>query len=329
MYRIRLLTQQDYDAVRSYLDKDPFYSIYLIHSLEAYGLDSEHARFWGAFRRGRLEGVLFTDVLLADYENSPRYGCLAGDNPEASARLGEFSLKTGIRFIKGKSACIQPAAEALSSRVADSRLTRWNFYRADPEQNPHRYDYPVRVATRDDMPLLLELYKDFEFGSHDLHEVEYEVQKAVDSSTCFFVELEGRAVSGSMIVAETDRAGMLNYSRTLPEFRGRSVHLSVRTACYEYLFRQGKVGLGVFSESNAAMHSIIGQYGSIIGKWSIVYFAAKPPLKRRILPLRLRRLGLNFKNKLSDWVHSERDSQELPESKWSNINEREEMTDDH
>ena len=189
MQRIRLLNHQDFDTVRAYLDKDSLYNTYLIHSLEAYGLDSKHARFWGAFRGDRLEGVLLTDVLLADYDSSPRYGCLVGDDPQTLARLGKFSLKTDTRLIRGKSTYIQPAAEALSSQVRDFRLTHCNFYRADPGQSPRRYDYPVRVATSDDVPLLVELYRDFEFGSHDLRQVTYEVQKAVDRVMCFFVEL--------------------------------------------------------------------------------------------------------------------------------------------
>jgi predicted GNAT family acetyltransferase len=163
---------------------------------------------------------------------------------------------------------------------------------------PFRYDYPVRVATRDDIPLLLELYKDFEFGPRDLREVEFEVQKAVDRSACFFIELEGRAVSAGMIVSETDRAGVISYSRTLPEFRGRGLYFSVRTACCEYLFKQGKVVLGVVKESNTAMIRIISKCGSMIGKRSIVYFARKPPLRRRV-----RRLGSRFKNKiLRQWL---------------------------
>jgi hypothetical protein len=302
MYRIRLLNHQDFDTVRAYLDKDPLYNTYLIHGLEAYGLDSKHARFWGAFRGDWLEGVMFTDVLLADYDNSPRCGCLAGDNPEVLAQLGKFSLKTDVRLIKGKSAYIEPAARALSSRVKDFHLTNWNFYRADPGQSPLRYDYPVRAATREDMPLLMELYRDFELGSRDLRQVEYEVQQAVDRSTCFFVELRGKAASASMVVAETDRTGMMNYARTLPEFRGRHLHLSVRTACYDYLLKQGKVALGVFSESNAAMNKIVSKYGSIVGKWSVVYFTRKPPLRQRVIPYRLRKLGVSVKNRLSDWV---------------------------
>jgi hypothetical protein len=303
--RVRSLTQEDHGIVRSYLDKDPLFNIHMIYGLQTYGFDSQHAEFWGAFGGDGLEGILFTDVLLADYDSSPRFGCLTGDNPQALARLGKLSLKTGTAFVKGKSAHIQLAAGELSPRVRNLRLTRWNFYRADPGQSPLRYGYPVQVAARDDIPALLELYKNSEFGRPDLRHVEFEVQKAVERSTCFFVELEGRVVSASMIAAETDRAGIMNYATTLPEYRGRGLHLCIRTACCEYLFGQGKVALGVFSESNDAMHSIVGKYGSIIGKWSIVYFTRKPPLRRRILPSRLRKVGSSFKNRILHLSESE------------------------
>ena len=46
---IRSLTQQDYDVVRSYLDRDPLNNIYLIYGLQSYGLQSERTMFDGAF----------------------------------------------------------------------------------------------------------------------------------------------------------------------------------------------------------------------------------------------------------------------------------------
>ena len=297
-YRIRLLTTQDCDAIQRYLDKDPLYNVYSIHGLQTLGLDSQRAKFWGAFQRDRLVGVLFTDVMFPG-KHSPRWGCLAGDDPKVLARLGRFSLKDRVKIIRGKSTSVQPAVDALASRVKRLYLTHWNFYKAArPVEVPVCNDYPVRVATREDIPALVELYKDFEYGSRDLRHIEFEIQNAVDRSTCFFIELEGRVVSASMIVAETDRAGMMNYARTLPEFRKRGLHLCIRVTCYKYLFGQGKIALGAFSDSNTAMHRIISKNGSIIGKWVTAAVSRKPPLRRRLLPKGIRRLGLSLKNEI-------------------------------
>ncbi|RLI58067.1 MAG: hypothetical protein DRO93_10235 [Candidatus Thorarchaeota archaeon] len=98
----------------------------------------------------------------------------------------------------------------------------------------------------------MELYKDFEFGGGDLRRIEHEVRGAVKRSTCFLVEPENKVVSASMIVAETNRAGVLNYSRTLPAFRRRGLHRCIRTACYQYMFQQGKASVAAISESNTA-----------------------------------------------------------------------------
>ena len=54
---IRLLTQQDYDIVQSYLDKDPLNNVYLIHGLQTYGLESKRVTFWGALAMALTAGV--------------------------------------------------------------------------------------------------------------------------------------------------------------------------------------------------------------------------------------------------------------------------------
>lgn len=286
---IRPLTRRDDDIVRSYLEKDPLDNIVLFDGLAIHGLDDDHAEFWGAFRSDRLEGVLFSEFTRFDFENSPRIGSLAGDTPEVLAQLGMTALKTGVKALKGKRAYIEPAAEALSRRVRKSLLTHWHFYETDPAMVPSCHDHPVRVATRDDIPRLLELYEGFEFGSRDPRHHEFEVRKAVDRSTCFFAERDGRAVSGVMIVAESDRAGMTSYTRTLPEFRGTGIYRSVRTACFEYLLRRGKVGLAAVKRSNAVVNEMMGRSSSIRGQWSTLFFSGKPPLSWRLPPSRMRR----------------------------------------
>jgi hypothetical protein len=150
----RLLTQQDYDIVRSYLDRDPLNNVYLIHGLQTHGLESKHVTFWGAFDHDRLAGVL-----SVNNDKRPREGYLAGENPEVLARLGELALKANVNRLFGKSNCIQPAVAAVENlrpRV-EIRRTYGHLYEVHPGQAVCHYDYPVRAATRDDIPLLVEL----------------------------------------------------------------------------------------------------------------------------------------------------------------------------
>lgn len=188
--QIRLLTPDDLDIVQPYLDKDPIYNIYLIDGLHTYGLNNAQAQFWGSFRRGRLAGVLFINV-LADYPGASSYGCLAGDDANVLGRLAKFSVKRDVILLKGKKEYIEPAAKAIVPKVKQSRLTSWNLYKAGSGDNPHLCDYPVRLATPDDLPAVVELYKDFEYGSHDLRQIAFEAQQAINKTTCFVVELDG------------------------------------------------------------------------------------------------------------------------------------------
>jgi RimJ/RimL family protein N-acetyltransferase len=284
---IRPLSPQDHDAVRSYLDQDSFHNIYLVHGLQAHGLGSKHVTFWGAFSDGQLEGVLFSDN---DYE--PRFGSLVGDKPRALARLGRLALRSGVRTLAGKRDYVQPVTDDLPSQFLLTYVERLHFFSIHPGNMVGRYDYPVQVATQDDIPVLVEFYKDYELGGlTTAEEIEHEIRRAMDKGgSYFFLELEGQAVSGARVFPQTDQAGMIDGVRTLPEHRGRGLSPCVQTACYEYLFERGKVGLGLVNEANATMQKIVRRCGGdFTDQWLIVMFKKKAPLRRRVLPASLRR----------------------------------------
>ena len=294
---ICLLTQQDYDVTQAYLDRDPLNNVYLVHGLQTHGLESKRATFWGVLDRGRLEGVL-----LVSNDSRSRVGYLAGDNPDVLARLGKRALKAGAKRLLGKRAYVQPAVAAVEDSYprVEIQRTPGRLWEVHPGQAVCHYDYPVRAATRDDIPLLVALDQGFEFASSRRtdEEIERDVRRVIDESACFFIELEGRAVSIARIDPETGHAGVIESARTLPEFRGRGMYPSVRTACVEYLSEQGKVAIGVIRDTNTAMHRIVDKCGgSLTEAWLAVRFKQRPPLRRRILPLWLRRWGLKIKNR--------------------------------
>jgi hypothetical protein len=290
---IRVLTENDYVSVQAHLNQDPLHNIYLIHGLQTYGLASDLVTFWGAFDDDRLAGVLF-----ADNEDTPRCGFLAGDDPEVLARLGKFARKSGIGKLIGISEYIQPVVDSLPSRVPTVVL-HLDFYETHPGQLVPSYRYPVRSATEEDVPLLVELYKHCELYTRNHQteqEIEHKIRKVMGESGVYFLaEWEGRALSAAQVAPEIDEAGVIDSATTLPEFRGRGMYYCVRTACLEYLFGRGKIGLSVIRGSNASVKRVVAKTGgSCTAQWLIVKFTKKPPLRRRILPLWLRRWGLQM-----------------------------------
>jgi hypothetical protein len=290
------LTQQHYEMVLSYLERDRLNNIYLIHSLHTRGLVGEDTAFWGAVKDEQLTGILHVGDSSAS-----RAGYIAGQDHETLSRLGQLAYRSGAVTLVGKRSYVQPAAAYLGTRIYVNER-HLNFYRADPDQFVRHYDYPVRIATEQDIPSLVALYRGYEFASKSRTDVEIEraIERAMEESGVYFVyEPKGRIVSAARVFPQTADAGMIGAARTLPEFRGRGIYLSVRTACFEYLFSQGKTGLGMFVDTNDSMHRVLKkQGGSIISEWLIVDFKTKPPLRRRILPSRLRHWGLRFRDRI-------------------------------
>lgn len=293
---IRLLTQEDDQLVRSYLEKDPLHNIYLIHGLQTHGLASEHVSFWGAFGDDRLEGVLF-----ADNDCEPRFGSLVGESRRVLTSLGKLALRSGVSTLAGKSTYMQPLTENVPPRFVMTYTEHLYFFIVRPGELVPRYDYSVQAVTNADTPLLVELYKDCELGGRmPIEETEREIRRAIDKGGVYFVcEVEGRVVSGARIFPQTDRVGMIDGATTLPEFRGRRIYPCVRTACYEHLFKHGKIGVGLVNVTNAPMHKVIEKYGGhLADQWLIAVFRKKPPLRQRVLPKRLRRWGLQIRDRI-------------------------------
>lgn len=294
---IRLLGEQDYDIVKSYLEQDPLNNLHPIHGLQKYGVAGKRVTFWGGFVGNQLGGILFVDNT-----NDSLWAFVSCDNQMLLLDLVKVARKSDIKSLIGKQSSLQPAIKKLRSKHQIS-VNSYLFYKSHPDQLIRHYDYPVRAATKEDIPLLVDLYRGYEFSDtrRGEEEIELEIRKTMDESgVYFFIEMEGRAVSAERVYAETDKAGMLGAARTLPEFRGRGLISSVRTACHEYLFNQGKFGVAFVKDTNISMIKVLRKsQTSVIGKWLIVDFSKKPPLRHRILPLSIRRRALSLKDNLS------------------------------
>ena len=148
--------------------------------------------------------------------------------------------------------------------------------------------------------MLVELYKDYELGGRKtIEETEREIRRAMDKGAVYFVcEIDGQAVSGARIFPQSDTTGMLDGGTTLPDFRGRGIYPCVRTACCEYLFKQGRTVVTLVNEANVPMQRIVDKHGGrFVDQWLIVVFRKKAPLRRRVLPARLRRWGLGIRDR--------------------------------
>lgn len=297
---IRTITQKDYEIIRSYIDQDKLLNIYLDYRLQTLGLDNKDAKFLGAFDGCRLDGVL---LIVHRYKGKIGYlGYPTSNKNSVLLDLLKFGQALGVRRFIGEKSNFEPASEEWRSRYRQ-RIKTLNFYKVLPDNFNSNYDYNVRIAAKSDIPLLVGLYKQFEYRkkNRSAEEAKQEIQNVMDESGIYFmIEIEGRAASAAKIATETDKAGIIGAARTLPEYRGRGLYLSVRTACYEYLFKKGKMGVGFFEDKNRNMHKILKkQGGSISNKWLIINFGRnRRPARRRFIPSYLRRWTLNIKDRV-------------------------------
>lgn len=287
---IRRLSNDNYQAVETYLDKDHINNVYIIHALKTYGIESKHTVFWGAFENGCLCGVLYFESV-----EGIKLGSLYGDSRKTIIQLGKKCLHQKIDVLVGKEDYFIPMIDKNPLRYKIEG--KYDYYQITADQFKGFYDYPVKHACNDDVSMLVELYKNSELGGNinkSRSIIETEIQRVIQyESGYFFVEQNGCAASAARIVAETAKYGVMDGSTTLPEFRQKGMYQTVRTSCFEYLFQKGKIVLEYVDEKNYIMHAIIKKTGgTIIDKWLIVLLKEKPHIKK-IVKRKLR----SFKNR--------------------------------
>lgn len=290
---LRELIESDRKIAIDYLDKNAFQNIHMIHKLQTSNLDDQCLSFFGEFSGDHLQGIL----MLED-KHGKLTGRLSGKNQHVLSHLAEIAYINGARRLVGEKSIIEVAISSLKPGVIID-IKGLNMVKIKPEQFVKHYDYSVRNVIEQDIPLLVKLYTGYEGkrkGRSD-EEIKHEIQNIMNASGKYFmVEMDGHAVCASRIYHETDKAGVIGSSRTLPEYRGSEIYLSVRTACMDYLFEQGKIGIGFIKESNRSIKRIIDkQGGSITAKWLVVNLRKKKCLHDIIFPRRIRKWAFNMK----------------------------------
>jgi len=293
---IRELNISDYEIIRSYVNKDKVLNIYLDYWLQTCGLDNKNVNFVGAIDGSRLYGVL---LIANTYKGKIGYlGSPVVHKGSVVLDLVNYGRSVGMKRIIGEKLNFEPTLVELRLRYK-TRINKLNFYTVLPDSFNSYHDYSVRIATKNEIHLLVELYKQFEYRkkNRSADEAKREIENVMDESGKFFMAVkDGRAVSAAKIATETDKVGIIGSARTSPEYRGRGIYLSVRTACFEYLFNKGKIGVGFFEDKNVNVHKVLKkQGGSISNKWLIINFGRKQqPARRRFIPLFLRQWAVNI-----------------------------------
>ena len=134
-----------------------------------------------------------------------------------------------------------------------------------------------------DIDMLVDLYMDYEFGSHggSAEILREHLDNTIKNVGQYFVtEMDGKIVAGAMVYLETSFAGMIGVARVLPEYRRRRIYPSVNTACHKYLFSQRKVSIGFYVSTNSKVMRVSKNSGSKkIEDWIVLQQQIKAPRK--------------------------------------------------
>lgn len=285
------------DCLQSFLDKDHLSNCYPIHALQTHGMNSERVTFWGSCKSGRLQAVAF-----AKKSAMTPFGCVFGYNHNFLAKLGKLLHEQGIPILLGKSDYMVPSIKYLKPWIKE--IVHYDFYQVSPEDFTGCHDYPVRKAATSDIPMLVEHYQNSDwinYRGQDPAIIEREIRNTMEfESGYFFIERDGKALSVVRIVAETDRAGILDEASTLEEYKGKGMYLNVRTACCMYLFQKGKIGVGYIRDTNTSMRRVCSKTGgNFTSRWQAIHMKRKPRLRERILPFRVRHYIRTIQQRLS------------------------------
>lgn len=278
---ITLLAPGDHSALKRFLYSDPAHHIHQIYEFERYGLSKERQTFRGIIKDHTIEGVLFSDGFGQDGT-----GFITGRSHEICNALIAYGFSNGLRTLIGPENCIKPA---LTTRLTEGKtVRRWRVHQCQPKDLIPRRDFPVRQATLNDVDQMAKLYLDYEYRAHnDIKSIREEIlDNFKANNTYFVVEQANTIVASAMLYLETSYAAMIGAARVLPEYRGKGIYYSLRTACFESLFSKSKYAVGFYVEDNRVMEKIIQKNGGAhIGYWMVLqsspeYHPSRMSIKR-------------------------------------------------
>jgi hypothetical protein len=234
MLELRSLVPADHDALRAYLREDVWSHVYVLGLLSWYGIQSPRTRFTGAFRGGRLVGVL-----AEGREVHCWYASLGAVDAEVAAALGRGLIEPRVEVLGGRADLVEAAIAGLPA--PRRRRTTSMILCASHGDGPH--DAPsdlVRRATVADLPGLVDLYEAYEFDGYPTRRHLWRaLAERLRRSAIYRIELDGRPVAARRIDASSPDVVLFGGLTVDPAYRGRRLARDIRLACLADMRRQG------------------------------------------------------------------------------------------
>ncbi len=246
---MRILNEEDREAILWYVKKEPEMNLFLIGDLENFGVNNETVNFYLHEERDRWDFLILRFhqffILYSQYED---YN--AG---EAVA----FLRKQAPDCISGKTALLERIAPAFPQWAVESTyMSRCD--RAESSQG-QLGDFVVRRLEKTDVPEAVDLLSDIEEFSKTYKKSEREEQisrmedeMAQGSKVAAGGFLNGRMVSVASTSAENSESAMVVGVATIKQSRGKGYASAVVEALCRDCFERGKKYLCLFYDNPVA-----------------------------------------------------------------------------
>lgn len=266
---VRRLRSSDRAGLEALLAIEPGYSLFLSGNLEMFGVQSDFARFWGAFADGHLRGALMMVERRAAVYAPP------GADFTALARVAGDE---GAEFTMGRSDLVEAVVGENGHLAVDRRedhvfaeLAAVDFHEA-PE--PHTPATSVRRASVSDTQALTRLYTGAAgFEGMTTDQVYRTMRGRVSTLRTYLAQVHGQAVAAASTSAETRAAAMIGGVWTAPAWRAQGLSTAVVAALSHELLQEGRVPYLFYRVDNTPAERVYARIGyRAIGGWTVVYF---------------------------------------------------------
>jgi hypothetical protein len=286
MLELRSLVRADLEALRAYLREDVWSHVYVLGLLSWYGIGNPRTRFTGAFRGGRLAGVL-----AEGREVHCWYASLGAADAEVAAALGRGLIEPRVEVLAGRADLVEAAIAGLPA-PRRRRTTAMILCTSHGDGPPGAPSDLVQTATAADLPGLVDLYEGYEFDGYPTRRHLWRaLAERLRRSAIYRVVLDGRPVAARRIDASSPEVVLFGGFTVDPAYRGRGLALDIRLACLADMRRRGVPHCVLHHVGNPDVRD---EEHRAHAPWTFAYLAVPPPPPWRDFLRRLR-------GRLSDW----------------------------
>lgn len=264
---IRRLGQPDVPAMVRFLERDAPNNLFLLANLAQWGIAYPFLRYFGAFRQEELVGVLMF------FRHS------AGVCWEDAGVLPLFAAifqQTSVTALSGSRRQIEPWMPFLPPAVPERTLYGVFAVLSPGNLRP----WPARgerLATPDDMELLVELYgRNLLFTYQAREEHRRRLLETLEAGgKIAFVERDGRAVSAARTSAIGHGMAMIGGVITLPEYRRQGYATACTGLLSQELMAGGYTPYLVYNPQDPAASRVYQRLGfQPYDEWIVIFWDA-------------------------------------------------------